>query len=170
MVVKGRSLTKSYTMNETAARLQAVDVSENGIHATFEPNKPEPGTLFAPTGEQVKVKTSMTAKLEAKAAEPISKGLAGLIGIAVAVVVYIITASMNYQGVVSRIGTAEDRLTKVEDAVKVINVLQLTTNTVQNDVKAIRENQMSRDAEWKELIKNVNDLRILTAQKQLQQP
>jgi hypothetical protein len=104
-----------------------------------------------------------------------TKGTLWIIGTTIAaasvivlILAYVVSGAMGYQGVVNRIGAAEDRLTKVEDALKDVQSMKLSLNNVQNDASEIRKKQSNDEQDRKEMIKNISDIRILLAQRGMQ--
>lgn len=175
----GHSLTTSEMFMHDAtvqSKLREVDITRNGdIHVSIEPNKP--GLLVDSHGEAVSASKTGLMKVDEKMSEPLgmSRGLAAIFSVALAIVsavigiwLYSLTGAMSYQTVVSRVGTVETRLDKVEKALDDVQGMKITLNNVQNDSKAIRDKQAMDEQDRKDLIKNIGDIRILLAQKGLQ--
>jgi len=161
----------------TGVKLSEVVIARNGdIHASVEPNIPE--GIVDIHGDQLATKTGFMTQVDSKVTSPmtISKGLATLATIFIALIsgligiwLYSVTSAMSYQTVVSRVGEVEKRTEKLEAAVSDIQSLKFSTLNLQNDVKAMRETQQNNEQDRKDLIKNVSDIRILLAQRGLQQ-
>ncbi len=136
-----------------------------------------PGFIVDSHGEKVStVPNNIMAVVDSKMTEPItiSRGMAWLVGVALAVVpvgimliAYMISGAMGYQTVVSRMAEAEKRLDKLEKVSDDVQRLTLTTENVKNDVSNIRATQTSSEVERKEMSKNIADIRILLATKSM---
>ena len=159
----------------TGVKLSEVVVSRNGdIHASIEPNVPELGIIFDAHGDPVTPKTRLMDKIDDRVTSPIkmSFGLASLLGVGITILsaivgawLYSLTGAMSYQTVVSRVGTVETRVEKIEKVLDDMQGLKVASVTMQKDVQAIREKQMADEQDRKKMIDNIADIRILLAQK-----
>jgi len=120
----------------------------------------------------------MMVRIDEKAKESITitRGTLWFIGtvittvpVLLVVVVYVITVAMGYQGTVSRVADIENRVKEMEMTMKEVTALKITASQVQADVKQIRESQSASDAERKDMSKNIADIRILLASRQMSQ-
>lgn len=154
-----------------ATQLREADVRTNGIHLSVEPQK----NILDAHGEPIR-RESMMVRLDKKAGEPItvSRGTLWFIGtliavvpIAIAIIAYTISIAMGYQGNVSKVTEIDARVTKVEAALVELQQLKANMAGIERDVNAIKKNQDEADIDRKDILKNMADIRILLAQKQL---
>lgn len=148
---------------------------ERNIHEV--PKVDTTGTIIGIHGEKLTPTTSLMGKIDEQVTTPItiSRGLATIAGVLIALLsgiagiwIYSVTSAMSYQTVVNRVGVVEARLDKIDTVITDLQGLKMTTNNLQNDVKAIRDKQVNDEPDRKELIKNIGDIRILLAQKGMQ--
>lgn len=123
-------------------------------------------------------KPNLMAQIDLKVGEPItiSRGFAWIVGTALVLIpivlmiaLYLISGAMGYQTVISRVTDTEKRLDKVEAVVADIQTLKTTATIMQGDVKAIKDAQSSNEADRKDMVKNISDIRILLATKHINQ-
>jgi septal ring factor EnvC (AmiA/AmiB activator) len=121
---------------------------------------------------------SLMAQIDKASTETVTwtKGTLWLIGTTIAaasvivlILAYVVSGAMGYQGVVNRIDQAETRLDKIEKTLDEFSQMKITLNNVQNDSKVIRETQSANETDRKEMMKNLSDIRILLAQKGMQE-
>jgi len=164
-------------MNAAAKLEQVFDVTTNGnIHLSVDPHKPDIGTIVDLHGEPITRPNSMMVRIDEKVREPItlSRGTLWFIGVLLTVIPitvlllgYIITLATGYQSNISRVTELDGRVAKLESAVAEIQNLKLSMNTIQGDVTAVKKNQEDGDRDRKDILKNMADIRILLAQKQM---
>jgi uncharacterized protein HemX len=157
-------------MQAVAPKLHDKITGNGDIHFSIEPDVPELGTIVNEQGETVNhPPKTMMVKIDEKTTEKVtvSKGTIGIAGVVLALVVYIITVAMNYQGNLSKVTELDTRLTRVENAVAEIQSIKLSMSTIQNDVSSIRTTQKEADSDRKDILKSMGDIRILLAQKQI---
>lgn len=169
-----RRTPRRYGQMEEAINFKVVP-SQNGfdVHQTEEI---EQGVILDPQEHPVESKRSLVARVDTKFQEPItiSKGLAWLIGLIIAVVpigiailIYVATGAMGYQTVVGRVNEVEKRADKMETAITELQTLKITTIKMQGDVEQIKQNQASTETDRKKMMSDLADIRILLAQQGL---
>jgi len=166
-------------MSAAVKQEQVFDVKTNGdIHWSVEPQTPEPGTILDEHGQQLAEpsKDSMMVRLDSKAKEAItvSRGTLWFIGTAIAIVPiiviligYVITIAMGYQGNLSRVTELDSRVAKLEAAVTKIQSLEIGMNNIEKDVSSVKKSHEAAEQDRKDILKNMGDIRILLAQKQM---
>lgn len=152
---------------------------EVDIHASFEPKKTEQGVIVDAHGEPVTRTNGMMVRLDEKAkqAVTISRGTLWFIGTVIAVVpvlilivVYVITVAMGYQGTLSQVKEIDGRVTKLENGFVELQTLKLNVNDIKSDVVQIKKTQENNEQDRKDVLKNISDIRILLAQRQMEKP
>jgi hypothetical protein len=154
----------------TAIKPQLQNVSTNGdVHTTE-----EPGTVLDSHGESVTSKKDFIAMTdEGLAKKPISVGLAAIISIVLAILsvwVYSMTTAMGYQTVVSHVDTIDRRVEKLEKAFDDIQSLKMSAQKTDSTLQTLRETQTAGEADRKQIMKDIADIRIMMAQKAMHEP
>jgi len=164
---------------QSAAKLgQILDVSSNNgdIHVSVEPGQPELGTILDEHGAAIPRRESMMVRLDEKAKESItvSRGTLWFIGTAITVVPillviigYAVSMAMGYQGNLSRVTELDSRVAKLEAAVAKIQSLEIGMNNIEKDVASVKKSHEAAEQDRKDILKNMGDIRILLAQKQM---
>ncbi len=153
----------------TGVKLSEVVIRNGDIHASVEPNIPE--GIVDIHGESVTSKKDFIAMTdEGLAKKPISVGLAAIISIVLAILsvwVYSMTTAMGYQTVVSHVDTIDRRVEKLEKAFDDIQSLKMSAQKTDSTLQTMHETQTAGEADRKQMMKDIADIRIMMGQKEL---
>lgn len=112
----------------------------------------------------------MAATLDTKIKERLFGALIAGGPICILIGVYLLAGGMRYQAVVSDVDSLKDRVKALEEMKGQVNRLEVTGVGISKDVETIKNSQAEAKVDQTDLLKKVGDIRILLAQRGMQQP
>lgn len=148
------------------------------LEGNFSGQESIPGTIVDPHGDVLpSPKQGLMGKLDELGQQSVTLTkstlwifgtIIAVVPISLAILVYLLSGAMSYQGVVSRVDNAEKRLDKLEALQTEVNNLAQTTSTVSATVNTIKDSQKEMRDDQKDMLKQLNQMSLINVAKQNQ--